>query len=239
MAAIVSGMLTVFLESEASGNLRDGEGIVDTGETLESNGDMNLKNGAIVELEPGQKANIANPGRPNTAFDPFIMSILRYIGSALEIPHEVILKHFSVNFSAARAALNEAWKFFKARRVWLADCYCRPIYENWMWEAVSTGRIHAPGFMSDPMTRKAYLGSDWIGPARGQIKEGEEVKAMRGRLAAMVTTIDQETIEMTGKGFKQNIRQIVKERKTLKEAGLVLNKENEVEENTVAVNEED
>ena len=243
MAAVIQGMFTVFIETDAGTPMKPGEGLVDTGVAPESDGTMSLGNGSIVGLNPGEKMNTANPGRPNAAFDPFVDSILKYIGAALEIPHEVITGHFSVNFSAARAALNEAWKFFKAKRKWLADCYCQPIYENFMWEAVLSGRITAPGFMSDPMIRKAYLQADWIGPARGQIKEGEEVKAAKGRLESFITTIDQETIEMTGKGFKQNIRQIKKERKILKESGLVLNQENEVKENPsevdVNINEDD
>ena len=41
--------------------------------------------GAIMALEPNQSIEIANPGRPNTAFDGFVTSLARQIGVALEV----------------------------------------------------------------------------------------------------------------------------------------------------------
>lgn len=227
MAAVVLGMVTTFLETDLNAPSQDNLGIIDTGQALESDGTMSMGNGSIVDLAPGQKANMANPGRPNTNFDPFILAILRNIGSALEMPYEVILKSYLSSFSASKAANNEMWKFTMNNRSWFSATYCQPIYENWMYEAVTMGRVTAPGFLSDAMTRKAYLGADWIGPAKGQIKEGEEVRAMQGRLSSMVSTIEEETIGISGRSFKRNIRQIAKERRILKDNGLILNQENE------------
>ena len=70
--------------------------------------------------------------------------------AALEIPADLLLKKFNASYSASRAALLEAWKAFKMRREWLADDFCRPLYEVWMSEAVARGRIYAPGFFTNP-----------------------------------------------------------------------------------------
>jgi capsid protein len=61
-----------------------------------------------------------NPARPNPEFDAFVMSILRQIGVGLEIPYEILIKHFTASYSASRAALETAWQFFRRRRTWLA-----------------------------------------------------------------------------------------------------------------------
>jgi capsid protein len=65
--------------------------------------------------------------------------------------------------------LELAWRFFTAKREWLAQYFCQPIYESWLIEAVSSGRIQAPGFIDgDPAIRAAYSGTHWIGAAPGQ-----------------------------------------------------------------------
>ena len=63
------------------------------------------------------------------------------------------------------------------RREWLVKDFCEPVYELWLTEAVALGRISAPGFLTDPLVRRAYLQADWIGPSAGQIDQTKEVQA--------------------------------------------------------------
>ena len=93
-------------------------------------------------------------------------AIVRQIGIALEIPFEVLTKHFTASFSASRAALEMAWQFFSKRRFWLANRFCQPTYEWVIAEAVASGLLPAPGFFDNPLIRRAYLGAEWVGPAR-------------------------------------------------------------------------
>jgi len=180
----------------------------------------NIEPGDILELKPGEKVHDSNPARPNTSFDPFVTSILRQIGVALELPYEILVKHFTASYSAARAAMLDAWKFFLGRRAWLARSFCQPIYETWLTEAVALGRIAAPGFFTDPLIRKAWLGSEWVGPSRGQIDELKEIKAARERIAAGVSTISEVTAEMTGGDWERKHAQRVKEATLRQAAGL-------------------
>ena len=221
MAAVVSGMFTVFVRSE-KGDLGDLNPMAPTSETgsKTTDEDYKLSSGAIVGLPKGMEIQTADPTRPNTAFDPFVMAILRQVGVALELPFEVLIKHFTASYSAARAALLEAWRFFRCRRNWLSVNLCFPVYEAWMDEAVALGRIKAPGYFADPLLRKAYLGAEWIGPAPGQIDPGKEIDAAEKRINVGVSTVERETVELTGGDFERNIPQITKERRMLKEAGL-------------------
>ncbi|MDA8122254.1 MAG: phage portal protein [Deltaproteobacteria bacterium] len=225
-AAVISGMFTVFVKS-ATGSV----GLSPMAPTSEVGGaeadeDFKLASGAILNLAQGEEIQTANPGRPNAAFDPFVMSVLRQIGVALELPFEILVKHFTASYSAARAAILEAWRFFKARRTWLAANFCQAVYENLMDEAVALGRIKAPGYFGDPIIRKAYLGSKWIGDAPGQIDELKEINASKLRIEEGISTLDDETAAITGGDFERNIVQIKKERKLLKDAGLLQEKEN-------------
>jgi len=175
-AAVVSGMFTVFVKSAS------GAGMGTMGPTSETGGsstdeDYKLSAGAIVEMAEGDSIETANPGRPNANFDPFWVSMVRQIGMSLEIPFEILVKHFSSSYSASRAAMLEAWRFFKNRRQWLGDDFCQEVYTIWLYIEVAEGRIAAPGFLRDALTRQAYLGAQWIGPGRGMINEKVEIDA--------------------------------------------------------------
>jgi len=225
MAAVVSGMFTVFIESSGTpenepmfGQMVPESESVQTEEEREYNYEMGP--GAIVALGEGEKANIANPGRPNSAFDGFVTSICRQIGTALEIPFELLIKHFSASYSASRAALLEAWKMFRMRRTWMANDFCQPIYEEFLAEAVAKGRIYAPGFFNDPMVRKSYCGAVWNGPSQGQIDPLKEVEAAKRRVEQGFSTRAKETMELTATDFYANVRQRSREERLMEEGGL-------------------
>jgi lambda family phage portal protein len=224
MAAVISGMFTVFIESESDAgaasafNYANMEG--ESGQTA-ADRDLKLGNGLIMELGRGEKVHDSNPGRPNTAFDSFVIAVLRQIGVALEIPFEILVKHFTSSYSAARAAINEFWKYVVAERRWLHDNFLILVYETWMWEAVASGRIAAPGFFADPIIRKAYLGCDFVGPSKGQIQEVAEVEAAVKRVDAGISTLAIETANLTGGDWERNHEQRKKEHDRRRADGLL------------------
>lgn len=221
MAAVISGMFTVFIETESGNTPFDLTNMSDETGSSTSDEDYKLGNGAIISLAAGEKIHDSNPGRPNDSFDPFIMSVLRQIGVALELPFEILIKHFTASYSAARAAILEAWKHFNTERQWLSANFHQLIYEIWMYEAVSLSRIGAAGFLSDPVIRKAYLGSEWIGPAKGMIDEKKEIEAAIMRIKEGISTLAEETAQLTGGDWEKKHPQSVKEHNMRKEAGLV------------------
>lgn len=221
-AAVVSGFLTVFIKSGMGEGLSPMEPTSETGGSS-TDKDYKLGPAALLDLAPGEEVQTVTPGRPNQAFEPFVQAVLRQIGVGLELPFEILVKHFTASYSASRAAMLEAWRFFMKRRSWLTWMVCQPIYENWMAEAVAIGRISAPGFFSDPIMRKAYLGSEWIGPARGQIDELKEMKAARERIDGKLSTHSEECATITGGDWETKMNQASKEKKKLEELGLGFN----------------
>lgn len=219
VAAVVSGMFTVFIEKESAssdggfGEIIPEDAQVDAGD----DSTIELAPGAIVDLNEGEKAHDMNPGRPNTAFDGFVVAICRQIGAALEIPYELLVKNFNASYSASRGALLEAWKMFRMYRTWLANDFCQPVYEEWFAEAVAKGRIPAPGFFSDPLIRKAYTGAEWNGPAQGLLNPVQEVTAAEKRVQNGFSTRDREAMEMNGSDFYRNAAQLKREEKMLRE----------------------
>jgi lambda family phage portal protein len=212
MAAVISGMFTVFIKSESDDFLDAFSPTSETGSTA-SDEDYKMGPGAMIGLAPDESIDTANPGRPNTSFDPFVQAILRQIGVALEIPFELLIKHFTASYSAARAAMLEAWKMFRTRRKWLVDNFCNPVYEIWFYEAVSKGRIKAPGFFTDPIIRRAYLSNEWIGSAPGQIDPLKEVNAAEKRLNLKLTSRTYEAAQLNGSDWEKVFHQVEKEEK--------------------------
>lgn len=214
MAAVVNGFFTVFIKTDLPTSEMPFTGIIENEE--DNSNDYSLGSGTINILKPGESIEMADSKRPNSNFDGFVMSMAKYIGAALEIPHELLTKSFMSSYSASRASLLEAWKAFKMKRNWIAKDFCQPVYEIWLTEAISTGRINAPNFFLDPAIKKAWCQCEWNGPAQGQIDPVKEVTAAQMRVLLGVSTRERETMELTGGDFDLNISQLIRENELMK-----------------------
>lgn len=219
-AAVVSGMYALFVETPGA------EGVAPlptdpNNPALPGQADLQLRPGLIGELAPGETIKAHNPGRPNTAFDPFVQAILRQVGTALELPFEILVKHFTASYSASRGALIEAWRMFSSRREWLANSFCVPVLECWMDEAVAMGRIDAPGYFDDPAIRFAYLGSDWTGSGMGSLNPLQEANARKTLIESNLTTHAKQIVEVDGDDWMAVFEQRDSEHQYLTSKGLI------------------
>jgi len=227
MAAVVSGMLTVVITNElgdpAMGPAPTQDNPDGTTTNQVDDTGLELGYGSIIGLQPGEKIETVDPNRPNTAFDPFMTAILRQIGMGLELPFEVLVKHFTASYSASRAALMEAWDYFRRRRQWLVTMLCQPVYEAVISEAVASGRLVAPGFFADPLIRRAWLGTVWIGDAPYHLDPLKEVNAAKERMASLLTTHEEEVAAMPqgGPDWEAKVPQFVKERTIIRDNDLL------------------
>lgn len=207
-AAVISAMFTVFIQSatvqngKPIGEALPPEQLIDA----QDQGTIELGNGAIVALNPGETVEFAKPEHPNSGYDAFFNAMVKEIGAALEIPPEVLEKQFTQNFSSARGSLNEFWRTCGMQRDWFSDDFCQPVYEAWLAEAVARGRIKAPGFLGDPAIRKAYADCKWNGPSRTALNPSQEVEAAIKRVDAGFSTAEEETAQLTGGDYNRNIR---------------------------------
>lgn len=216
MAAVVESFFTAFIKTEAPTDDMPFNQVEDNppAEPREPN-EYSMGPGQVNVMRPGEDVTFADPKRPAGGFDAFVTAISTQIGAALEIPADLLLKKFNASYSASRAALMEAWKAFKMRREWLADDFCRPIYEVWMSEAVARGRIYAPGFFTNPAIRAAYLGSEWLGPSQGQLDPVKEITAEILACSEGFSTHEQSTIRLNGGQWDSNVEQLQRENEKL------------------------
>jgi lambda family phage portal protein len=189
--SLVAGVITTPMDPVAIAEMVGG----DPNKYLSEKGEYRpqMEGGSLVPLYPGDELTPFVPARPAPQFSNFVEAVIRQIGAAIGLPYELVLKDFSkTNYSSARAALLEAWRFFIGRRTWLSIYWCSAVYKLWFEEAVSAGMIDAPNFYE---LMPFYLRSKWIGPGRGWIDPVKEAQAAQIRLGTMISTLELECAE--------------------------------------------
>lgn len=220
-AAVTSAALSLFakMDPEAFTDMFDDQSkqqIIDKA----MGWDGTIRPNTVVNLLPGEEITSPVQNRPNPNFDPFVSAVLKQIGIGLNIPHEVLTKHFQSSYSAARAALLDAWRTFRIRRSWLVSKFCQPVYEEWLADAVASGRIAAPGFFADPLIQKAWSGAVWSGDGPGALDPKKEAEAAEVRMRSGVTTLSEEIVSYDGGDWETKHRQQAREHDERVEAGL-------------------
>lgn len=223
-AAVVSSLFTAFIEMPPE---------KDTGKTRTSNAlggapvqekidhnQVELGIGHIQFVNPDEKITFADPSRPNPNFESFVAGVMTQIGMALGIPRELLIKQFNASYSASKAALLDAWVYFRSVRTWLARSFCQPVFETWLAEAVATGRISAPGFFTDPLMRWAYTRAAWHGDSMGSINPKDEVAAYTAAVDARLMTLERAEWELFGSDFNETFDTKQAEFAQLKAAGM-------------------
>jgi len=197
-AAVISAYFTVFIKSPSGAGPAP---VFGAAAAPPAGGDIALAPGAVVGLAQGEETETANPGRPNPNAEPFINGMLKLIGMGLGIPYELLVKQFNSSFSASKAALLDGWQHFRRSRAWLVNSFCQPVLETWLTEAISIGRLEAPGYFSDPMIRWAYTRAAWHGDSQGSINPKDEVAAYRDAVDSRFITRERAVWELFGEDF--------------------------------------
>ncbi len=211
-ANVVSAMLTCFITSDQDdGSFGMQDAVNKEDKVTDDDISLELAPGAVYSLPPGKKIETVNPLRSNSQFETFVNTCITVIASSMGIPKEVLTKKYESNYTAARAALLDFWRTVKVYRTRFNDDFNQPIYEQWLSEAVATGRIDAPGFFDDPAVRQAWCGCVWMGASMGHVDPKKEVAAAESRIANNITTQEQEAAEYNGNDWAANIRQRKKE----------------------------
>ena len=231
MAALVQSFFTAWIETNTnpneipinevgSGDIAGVPGENPSEENIsESENEYEMAPGTVIHLEEGETVKFGNPNIPTAGFETFVKTLCRLVGSALEIPYDVLIKEFNSSYSASRGALLEAWEAFKMRRKWFVDDFCQPVFEIWLAEAVAIGRIKAPGFFVDPLVREAWCGANWRGPIQGQLDPKKEAEAQIFLINKGIKTHEQATRELGGGDWTENVEQLALENEMLSKAG--------------------
>ena len=217
-ANVVSAMLTAFITStEDDGKFGMEDAVNDEEKISDDELSLELAPGAVYNLPPGKDIKSINPLRSNTQFETFVNTCIMTIASSMGIPKEVLVKKYESNYTAARAALLDFWRTVRVYRTRFNNSFNQPVYEQWLSEAVATGRVEAPGFFDDPAVRQAWCGCLWMGASMGHVDPLKEVNAASVRIANNISTQEQEASEYNGNDWTANVRQRKKEMAVLQD----------------------
>jgi lambda family phage portal protein len=167
---------------------------------------VQLGPGIVNWMRPGDKIEFPINAGPESEFDPYVTALCKFIGAALGIPYEVLLKQFNASYSASRASLLQFWNCVKVARQLLVDQFCQPVYVAWMMEAIGKGVIDAPEF-DNPRIQRAWTRCSWSGAGLGSIDPLKEAQAAIQRLKAGLSTLERESLEINGSDWRANTTQ--------------------------------
>lgn len=177
-----------------------------------------IEPGMFHYLQAGEEITFGDPKRPSGAFEPFVLAVLRSIGASLGLPLELVLKDFSRStYSAARAAVLEARRFFKCDQMWLAQRLCLPCWEWLMEEAWLREDLPAVDLFGEE--REDWLKASWIAPGWGWVDPVKEVNSSTLAIEGGLSTLADECAAQ-GRDWEDVMTQQKREQDRRKELGL-------------------
>lgn len=178
----------------------------------------------IEELQVGEEPVAFNNQGVDTNFADFEAAITHAIAWSNEVPPEILTLAFKNNYSASQAAINEFKQYIN--KVWadFGQCFCTPVFNEWLVSEALLGRVQAEGFLEawgDP--EKYDIFGAWSRVAwYGSIKPSTDMlKATRGSQALVQegwSTNARESRVLTGTKFSDNIKWLVRENQAKAEA---------------------
>lgn len=206
-------------------------------EYVGSSKNMRIDGVKVPHLFPGTKLNMHPAGTPGGVGQDFEQSLLRYIAASLNVSYEELSRDYTkTNYSSARAAMLQTWRFMQTRKKVVADGLANTIYRLWIEEAINNDRLTTfrasqaemlytnghQNMMFDALTR-----ADWIGASRGQIDELKETQAAVLRIKYGLSTHEDELAKL-GKDWRKVFVQKEREQKEMDARGIVLLEDNSV-----------
>lgn len=230
-AATIQSLLSVFIEHDKDSAPEDPDG-KPLGSENSDQGDLDsdeikLGQNTIIDLEEGAKAKLVAPTRPYSNYGPFLEDVIKQLGAAISIPFEELMLYYSSSYSAARAAMLQAWELYLTERNNFSIQFTQPVYECWFDDAVSLGIIPVKNY-ADPARRAAYTNSLWIGRKRGSIDELREAKSQAQYLKNRTTNHEIEAIKTSGMDYDEVHAGAVRVYKKQKADGLLMSSEDEI-----------
>lgn len=177
----------------------------------------------IPHLYPGEKLSLLAPQHPNAAFASFEEAALRYLAGGFNLSYEQFSRDYSKsNYSSARAAMLETWRFFTSRRKFIAYPFATAIYSLWLEEAIDRGDVTIPtGAPTFYAAKAAWTRCKWIGPGRGHIDPLKEANATRIEYYLGLTTLEKEAAER-GEDWEEILEQRAEEQAMAKRLGVAI-----------------
>ena len=169
--------------------------------------EIQIENGMVQELDPGEEWEFHSPKRPNTAIDPFLRYMLREVAAGVGVSYESLSRDYSqTTYSSGRLSIlddRDAWRVFQ---LWWLRNFRMPLFKVWLRQAVlgnALATVPIEQYAVDPAKFEAVKfkprGWSWVDPTK-------EVEAYKEAIKAGLTSTE-DVIAQTANG--QDIEDVV------------------------------
>ncbi len=175
----------------------------------------------IPRLFAREKLNFNQSHHPNSVYTLFQTHFLRHIAACSGLAFEQVAMNWEkTNYSSARAALVEVYKFVVREQDSFGQRAATPMFALWLEEAIDRGMIPmpkgAPGFHE---AFPAYVRCTWMGPPRGWVDPLKEAQAAAARQAAGISTQKAECAQQ-GRNYREVNAQLAREKQQREDLSL-------------------
>jgi lambda family phage portal protein len=192
-------------------------------ETTDTNGNQfeYLEPAMVVRLQPGESVESINPGRPNSASEPWINLMLRGISVGTGLSYEVVSRNYSgTSYSSSRTSMLEDRRRFRRWQKYMVQHCCQPIWDRFCEQAATAG-VDGFSSMSEVLEdRRAATAVEWQTPAWEWVDPQSEQAASDAALTSFQSTY-QDELGQRGKNWRNVFYQRAKEEKLKRQLGLV------------------
>lgn len=231
-AAIINAIFGAYIESpfdremvESAFGDADDSGLnayQDMREEFHKEARLKLNEARIPILAPGEKINTVRAERPHSNFAAFESAVLRNVAAGTGMSAQQISQNWSeVNYSSYRAAMLEAWKTFKRRRIHFAVGTAQPVFTNFLEESFDSDRLPLPSGAPDFVEyRSLYARATWLGPGKGYVDELAEKQGAILGMDASLSTLQDEVADLKGGDWREVLDQRELELKEFERRGI-------------------
>lgn len=210
-ASAVASCFTAAIKSNGSfGGLAAAEGE----ETTDVNGNTfeYLEPGLVVRLNKDEDVVPINPGRPNSAAEPWINLIQRLIGVGVGLGYEKVSRDFSrTSYSSARTSELEDRRRFKRYQQYLIAHFCQPVWDRFCESAAIAGIENFPTLAELLADRRGLTPVTWQVPEWEWVDPQNDQAASEAAIKSNMSTLQRECAK-NGINWRENLRQRGKEK---------------------------
>ena len=192
-------------------------------ESSDTNGNQfeYLEPAMVVRLNPGESVESINPGRPNSASEPWINLMLRGIAVGTGLSYEIVARDYSkTNYSSSRTSQLEDRRRFRRWQKYMVGHMCQPIWDRFNDQAATAGVDQFPSMTEILDERKKATAVEWQTPAWEWVDPQSEQTASDAALVSFQSTYQYE-LGQRGKNWRNVFYQRAKEEKLKTTLGLM------------------
>lgn len=179
-----------------------------------------LEPAMVVRLNPGESVESINPGRPNSASEPWIALMLRGIAVGTGLSYEVVARDYSkTNYSSSRTSQLEDRRRFRCWQQYLLNHMCQPIWDRFCEAAALAGREEFPTMAELLENRRKYAAVEWQTQEWEWVDPQAEQAASQASIDALQSTYQVE-LGNRGRNWRQVFYQRAKEEQLKRQLGL-------------------